>query len=122
MVFLVLCVGASICFASEIDKAKAEIAGLESEKASIENTWLRAMNEFMEVQQDAAAVMQKAKEIAKQKTDYTCEEKNTIYLAAYYTQYLEKLYAIMLFLEYRMENVEEKLIDAKKRLSGLREA
>lgn len=123
VVFLILCVGASICSGNEIDKVKAEIAGLENQQAILEKTWLVAMNEFMEVQQDAQKTIQKADQIIENKDEgFTCDEKATLYLAAYYQQHMEKLYIVMLFLEYQMKDVEEKLADANKRLAGLREA
>jgi hypothetical protein len=96
-----------------------QVKELEGKMAYLEALFVQTMGELQGALQDAQPVFKRAEAILKAKKDgFTCQEKVTINLAAYYEQYIGRLATLIKLI------VLESTITAKEieRLKKQREA
>lgn len=99
-------------FCNTVDK---QIIALEDKLTILETMYVRTAQEIQAVAQEAKPAFDKAERILKAKKDgFTCQEKVTINLAAYYEQYLGRLATLMKLILLEGFIVNQKIEGLKK--------
>lgn len=102
-------------FVSGFSNPVEEIKALEDKLNILEAMYVKTAQEMQAVAQEAKPVFDKAERILKAKKDgFTCQEKVTINLAAYYEQYLGRLATFLKLILLQGFLVNEKIEGLKK--------
>jgi hypothetical protein len=108
-----LCLG--ICASGFSEPVDQQVQALEDKLNILEAMYVKTAQEMQAVAQEAKPVFDKAERILKAKKDnFTCQEKVTINLAAYYEQYLGRLATFLKLILLQGYLVNEKIETLKK--------
>jgi len=99
-------------FSNPVDQ---QVRALEDKLNILEAMYVKTAQEMQAVAQEAQPIFAKAEKILKAKKDnFTCQEKVTINLAAYYEQYLGRLATFLKLILLQGFLVNEKIEGLKK--------
>lgn len=102
-------------FATGLCNIPEQIKELEGRAAYLDGLFVDVMGELQQAAQDAKPVFARAEKILKVKAKgFTCEEKSTINLAAYYEQYIGRLATLIKLITLERLVTEAQLEHLKK--------